>query len=241
MAEENPTFFTIRVPNSLVDANGQRVECYQEIRYRSDRGNDAQMHPAEYAAFCDLMLDKVIRWTSENADGAKRIDRHAVLYLWWNAFIEFALGQVPIGSDEFRQSRAGLIHPTHLNSIRRDAKLSPADFKSLSLAEVFAVISDIHCREHNEENRRRQQADGTPQKPTAEKRYSLFREPQEWLRLRKLKGLSNSRNTWQALLKKHGSDIDCESTKSARISFELAVEWGLKLPEFEAITIERTS
>jgi hypothetical protein len=63
-------------------------------------------------------------------------------------------------------------------------------------------------------------------------RYSEFREPQEWRRLRKLKGLSHSRNVWQALLKKHSTDIDCESTKSARISFVLAQEWGLNLPEF---------
>ena len=71
--------------------------------------------------------------------------------------------------------------------------------------------------------------------PPAPKRYSSFREPQEWLRLRKLKGLSNHRNTWQPLVKKHGDDIDCESTKSVRISIELAKEWGLNLPEFETI------
>lgn len=160
--EKDANVFTVRVPDSVVDANGQRVECFQEIRYRSDRGNDVQMLPAEYAAFCDLMLDKTIRWTSENSDTTKRIKRDAALYVWWNAFIQGPLGQVPIGSDDFRQSRAGLIHPTFLNSIRRDAKLSPADFKSLSLAEVFAVIEDIHCREHNEENRRQKAA----QRPT---------------------------------------------------------------------------
>jgi hypothetical protein len=67
---------------------------------------------------------------------------------------------------------------------------------------------------------------------TGPKQYSLFREPQEWLRLRKLKGLSHSRNTWPALVKRYGADIDCESTKSARINVTLAQEWGLKLPEF---------
>ena len=67
---------------------------------------------------------------------------------------------------------------------------------------------------------------GTP------KRLSSFREPQEWLRLRRLKGLSSSRNVWPALRKRHAPEIDCESTKSARISFELAQEWGLDLPEF---------
>jgi hypothetical protein len=67
---------------------------------------------------------------------------------------------------------------------------------------------------------------GTP------KRLSSFREPQEWLRLRRLKGLSGSKNVWPSLRKRHGAEIDCESTKSARISFELAQEWGLDLPEF---------
>ena len=64
------------------------------------------------------------------------------------------------------------------------------------------------------------------------RRYSTFREPQEWLRLRKLKGLSYHRNNWPKLVKKHGVEIHCESTKSARISIELATEWGLDLPEF---------
>ena len=64
-------------------------------------------------------------------------------------------------------------------------------------------------------------------------RYSAFREPQEWLRLRKRKGLAHSRNIWQTLLKRHGTAIDCESKKSARISFALATEWGLNLPEFD--------
>ena len=67
---------------------------------------------------------------------------------------------------------------------------------------------------------------GTP------KRLSSFREPQEWLRLRRLKGLSSSKTVWPALRKRHGPEIDCESTKSARISLKLAQEWGLDLPEF---------
>ena len=63
-------------------------------------------------------------------------------------------------------------------------------------------------------------------------RYSAFREPQEWLRLRKLKGLSCSRGTWRALVKTHGAEIQRESNKSARISIDLANEWGLDLLEF---------
>jgi hypothetical protein len=162
MDEKQLETFTVRVPVKISQADDGTiiVHEYKYISFFSDRGNDVQMLPNEYAAFCDLMLDKTIRWTAANADGAKRIRRDADLYLWWQAFIEGPLSQVPIGDEQFRKSRAGLIHHTLLNSIRKAANLSPADFKALSLAEVFAVISDIHCREHNEENRLRHQETG---------------------------------------------------------------------------------
>ena len=167
MDEKQRETFTVRVPVKISQADDGTiiVHEYKYISFFSDRGNDVQMLPNEYAAFCDLMLDKTTRWTAKNAHTAASIDRHADLYFWWNGFIEGSLGQVPIGSDQFRESRAGLIHSTFLNLIRRESQLSPADFKSLSLAEVFAVISDIHCREHNEENRLRHQETG--RKPDA--------------------------------------------------------------------------
>lgn len=169
MDEKQLETFTVRVPVKISQADDGTiiVHEYKYISFFSDRGNDVQMLPNEYAAFCDLMLDKTIRWTAANADGAKRIRRDADLYLWWQAFIEGPLSQVPIGDEQFRKSRAGLIHHTLLNSIRKAANLSPADFKALSLAEVFAVISDIHCREHNEENRLRHQETG--RKPDADR------------------------------------------------------------------------
>lgn len=162
MTEEQRDVFTVRIPVDITQAEDGTisVQSYRLVSYFSGRGNDVQMLPAEYAAFNDLLIDKTTRWTAKNAHTAASIDRHADLYLWWNGFIEGSLGQVPIGSDQFRESRAGLIDSTFLNLIRRESQLSPADFKSLSLAEVFAVISDIHCREHNEENRLRHQETG---------------------------------------------------------------------------------
>jgi hypothetical protein len=64
-------------------------------------------------------------------------------------------------------------------------------------------------------------------------RWSDFRQPREWRRLRRLKGLSHSVNTWPKLYRDNPDDIECESIKSARISFELAQSWGLDLPEFQ--------
>ena len=167
--EADQEVLTIRIPNEIAQLPDGTivVKSHRLVSHRSDRGDDVQMMPDEYAAFCDLMLDKTIRWTAENADTAKRINRDADLYHWWRGFIEGPLAQVPIGDEQFRKSRAGLIHHTFMNSIRKAANLSPADFKALSLAEVFAVISDIQCREHNEENRLRQQASG--RKPDADR------------------------------------------------------------------------
>jgi hypothetical protein len=63
-------------------------------------------------------------------------------------------------------------------------------------------------------------------------KWSSYRDPQEWLRLRKLKELSHGKNEWAKLRKDNPNDIECESTKSARISFSLAEKWNLNLPEF---------
>lgn len=68
-------------------------------------------------------------------------------------------------------------------------------------------------------------------------RWSSYREPSEWLRLRKFKGLSHSVNIWSLLCRNNPDDIQRESSKSARISFELAQKWGLDLPEFRANTL----
>jgi hypothetical protein len=78
-----------------------------------------------------------------------------------------------------------------------------------------------------------QTVSGTPEQNNPPIRWSNYRQPQEWRRLRKLKGLSKSVNIWPDLLRAHPNDIQCESTKSARISFELADSWGLDLPEFK--------
>lgn len=221
--EDNRNFFTVRVRDHVVDANGQRVESVGEIRYWSDRGNDAQMLPAEYAAFCDLMLDKTIRWTAKNADTAKGINRNADLYHWWRAFIEGPLSQVPIGDEQFRKSRAGLIHHTFMNSIRKAANLSPADFKALSLAEVFAVISDIHCRQHNEENAAARRAstmatDSRSTNGTTAQKTKIPRNASrdsQWYDWRHIDGLTDAkiRDKWNA--ENPSDSISNASTKKA--------------------------
>jgi|GEM_PF-2306161 len=158
MTEHTQDALIVRVPIDITqDEDGTIVvKAYRLISHPTARGSDLKMSADESAAFNDAMVDKITRWTPDNAEASRSIKRHADLYIWWNAFIEGPLGQVPIGSEQFRESRAGLIHPTFLNLIRRESGLTPADFKSLSLAEVFAVISDIHTAEHNRENRRKQ-------------------------------------------------------------------------------------
>lgn len=163
-AKDQPVF-TVRIPVDITqDATGNVVvKSYRLVSHPSDRGNDVQMSADEYAAFSDVLLDWTIRWTPANAETSRSIKRDADLYIWWRALIEGPLSHVPIGSDEFRQSRAGLINHTLMNSIRRTANLSAADFKALSLAEVVDVISDIHAGEHNAENNRKQAAKQTIQ------------------------------------------------------------------------------
>ena len=110
------------------------------------------MSEDEFAAFRDVFLDRTIQPMEANLRVLGLINRDADLYHWWRAFIDGPMGHVPIGSEEFRQSRAGLIHHTYMNSIRLTANLSPVDFKALSLAEVFDVIEALHMRETNARN-----------------------------------------------------------------------------------------
>jgi hypothetical protein len=63
--------------------------------------------------------------------------------------------------------------------------------------------------------------------------WSAYRQPQEWRRLRKLKGLSCSVNIWAQQCRDNPADIQCESLQNARISLKLAQFWGLELPEFQ--------
>lgn len=78
--------------------------------------------------------------------------------------------------------------------------------------------------------------DGTVSGPSEQDnppiQWSNYRQPKEWRRLRKLKGLSNSVNIWRNLCRDNPDDIQRESTQNARISLKLAQSWGLDLPEF---------
>jgi len=123
--------FTVRIPvNITQDADGTIVvNSYRVVSHQSDRGDDVQMSADEYAAFSDVLLDHTIQWTAANAETSRSIKRGADLYFWWNAFIEGPLSHVPIGSEQFRESRAGLIHHTFMNHIRRTANLSPAEYR----------------------------------------------------------------------------------------------------------------
>lgn len=132
------------------------------ISNRSDKGDDTRLTPDENAAFSHVMMDRTTMWTKETADTSRLIKRDADLFIWWMNYIDGPLSNVPIGSEEFRQSRAGLIHHTFMNLIRREANLSAADFKALSLAEVFDVIEDQHVKEHNARNAAKQIAIQTP-------------------------------------------------------------------------------
>lgn len=60
-------------------------------------------------------------------------------------FIDGPMGLVPIGSEEFRQSRAGLIHHTYLNGLREMASLSPVDFKVLSWQKSLTLLAEFIC------------------------------------------------------------------------------------------------
>lgn len=152
------------------------------ISNKADKGDDTRLTPEEQTSFNDVMLDKTIVWTKENADASRHINRNADLYLWWLNYIDGPLSNVPIGSDEFRQSRAGLIHHSFLGVIRRKANLSPADFKALSLAEVFGVIEDQHVKEHNAKNAAKRSA-GVESPPAETLPFGLQRcDVTNWLK-----------------------------------------------------------
>ena len=61
--------------------------------------------------------------------------------------------------------------------------------------------------------------------------WSNFRLPKDWRALLEKAGKSNSERTWSTLRNKHASQMNGD-TKSVRITRALAVQWGLKLPEF---------
>lgn len=66
--------------------------------------------------------------------------------------------------------------------------------------------------------------------------WSNYRTPSEWRTLRKNAGLAYSKRTWTSLRAKHAIHIQGEpgnEAKACRIAQSLAVDWGLKLPEFD--------